>query len=183
MPYEWQQNPNAEQGYRNLERIGAGARLGLAGRMAKRGLRDFASGNYDTGIIGTMLNPIRDAYAVSQREMDRNAHMGANAFQQGAQPALMASIANTARLQNTEGLGMAMSSAVPQAYSALVNQYQGALNDKRNLQLGAYQSAMQGRLGSGQFTFKPGFWDRFSQVLGAVGQATQGVGSLATGFR
>lgn len=170
MGYVFKENPNARAGYQALEGFAGSQGLGIAGRQAKRMLRE--------GDYSMFLNPIKDSYATSQREGEREATMGGNAFQQGAQPALMAGLQSEARLRNQEGLGMALSSAMPQAFQTLSGVFQNAKNEKDQTSLSALQGAMQGRLGSGQFVNQPGFWDRFTQVLGAAGGMASGLGSM-----
>ena len=121
--------------------------LGQAGKIARKGLMGFAAGNYDSGVFGSMLNPIRDQFATSQREMDRNAAMGGNAFMVGSQPGLMAGLQNDARLANTQNMGLALGQAVPGLYSALSNQYQSAKNAADQGAIGSMSAAMNNRLG------------------------------------
>lgn len=122
--------------------------LGKAGKIAKQGLAGFASGNYDNGVFGSMLNPIRDQYATSQREMDREATMGGNALGgAGTSKPLMDALELNARNTNTQNEGLALGQAVPALYGQLSGTFQNALNAKNqgNLQAREAGTAAQGQ--------------------------------------
>jgi hypothetical protein len=149
-------------------------------RQAKGLLKQMGSGNYDN-VMGSYLSPIRDSYAVSQREGDRANMMGANALYQGSQPGLMAAIGQEGRLKNQEGLGLAMSSAVPQLYG----QAQGAFNAGRQRQLGEegirsglLTGAMQGNIAGHQLVQGPSIFGSIMQGLGQAGGLASGLGSM-----
>lgn len=107
--------------------------------------------------------------------MERDMTMGGNALVSGSQPALMASLENESRLKSQETEGLALSKAVPGLLSTLHSGLMEGVNSRRQAQLGGLQLGMQGRLGSGQYVYKPGW-------LSQVGQFASGFGSLASGF-
>ena len=148
--------------------------LGFAGRQAKGVLKHMGQGDYE-GLASSFLSPIKDQYAVNQRENERDLSMGANAFQQGAQPGLMATIGNESRLKNQEGLGMSLASAIPQLYGQMSNTFGQARQTRIGSQLQGLQSALQGKLGGNQLVTSPSI---FSQLASGA----QAAGSLAGGF-
>lgn len=179
---QWQANPNAAGsagggGYLGLEDWGANVGLGKAGKSAKNIINQMASGDYGN-LAGSLLSPIHDRYATQQRELTRNNQMGANAIYQGSQPALMAGLEDETRRQMAEGEGMAYGQAIPQLYGQATNTYQGALNQQQGSQLAAQEAALRARLGSGQYTTQPGWFDRVGQVAGLASQ----IGGMAMGI-
>lgn len=152
--------------------------LGKSGRVAKNLLGDLQSGNYE-GLAGSFLSPIKDQFAVNQRENDRSLNMGANALYQGSQPGLMAAIGNEGRLKNQEGLGMSLASAIPGLYGQASNAFQSAYNTKQGLTLDAMRAALEGKIGGNKLVTNPSMW---SSITGGLKDLMQGAGSLAGGF-
>lgn len=151
-------------------------------RQAKGLLKQLGQGNYDN-LLGSYLSPLRDQAQVNQRENERDLQMGANAFQQGAQPGLMAALGNESRLKTQEQLGMQLASAVPQLYGAA----QGAFNAGRGRQISemgldeqAREAALRGKIGGNQMTPSI-FSSTILPLLQSAGGIMGGLGSLGVG--
>jgi len=164
-----------------LQNFGSQFDLGAADygqRQAKGLMKQMGQGNYE-GLAGTFLSPIRDSYAVSQREGERSNMMGANALQQGAQPALMAAIGQEGRLKNQEGLGLALSNAVPQLYGQAQSAF-GAGRQRQISELGldldARKAALQGKIGGNQLVTGPSIFGSIMQGLGGAAGMASGLG-------
>lgn len=180
---KWMQNPNAagapgQGGYLGLEDFADNVNLGHAGKAAwKKIMSPMLAGDY-SGLVGGLLSPIHDRYATNLRESERNALSGGNAMYAGTQPALMQALQDQQRKSMAEGEGLAYGQAIPSLWESAAHTYQGALDSKRQEQLQAYQSALQGRLNSGQFVPQKSLMDKIGQVVGIASQ----VGGMAMGI-
>jgi hypothetical protein len=150
-------------------------------KQAKGIMKDIGAGDF-SGIIGTYLSPITDAYKVNQRESERDLHMGANAMYQGTQPALMAGLGQTARNQATEQLGLNLASAIPQLYGQAQQAF-GAGRQRQIAEMGldlqSLIAALQGKLGANQLQTGKSLFEQFSGAASAMGG---GAGMAALGM-
>lgn len=172
---KWIPNPNAmgapgQGGILGLEDMGNNFTLGHAGKAAWKGiLKPMMAGDY-SALAGGLLSPIHDRYAANLRESERNALSGGNALYAGTQPALMQALQDEQRRKMAEGEGLAYGQAIPSLWESAAHTYQGALDSKRQEQLQAYQSALQGRLNSGHFMPQKSILDKIGQVVGIGSQ-------------
>lgn len=146
-------------------------------RQAKQIMKGIGEGDY-SGIIGTYLNPITDAAKTSEREMERNMSMGANAMYAGTQPALMAGLQQEAKLRGQEQLGMQYAAAIPQLYGQAQQAYgagRGRQIAEMGLDLQSLIAALEGKISANKLVTGP-------SVLSQLAQAAAGAGTLAAGL-
>jgi hypothetical protein len=177
----WEATPGSTEMGNRYRQYGEGQTLGMAGKMAKAGLKQMSlgggPGGYDSGIIGNMLAPIRDQFATQSREAQRNAGMGLGAIAGGVQPGLLARQQGLLQDQIGEQMGLSLSSAVPQIYGQLSNTFQNAQNSRRNAEEFGLQGE-QSTLGMGQWRQEPSFLDKLGQITGIASQ----IGGMAMGM-
>lgn len=155
--------------------------LDFAGRQAKKGLKALGSGNYDSNeTLSGYFAPIRDMYATSQREGERNAQMGVGAKWGADNPGVAQRVTQLNEERSREAEGQAMSRMIPGLQETLGNQFNASANrrtQEEGLQLGGLTSAMDAWLRS--FYQKP---STFSQIMGPLAQGAAGAGSVLTGM-
>lgn len=153
--------------------------LGIAGKTAKRGLKALESGNYDTNpMLSGYFAPIRDMYATSQREGERNAQMGVGAKFGQDNPVLAQRITQLNEERSREGEGQAMTRMIPELYGQMSNTFENAkagYQRGEQMQGQGYQAALDAYLR--QFYQK-----QHTGILPAIAQLAQGAGSMMTGF-
>lgn len=180
MGYEWMPSPGAGLKQQFLD-YGNQANLGKAGKTAKNALSALGKGDYDSNeTISNYLAPIRDQFSTMMRDSDRSYGMGALGLAGGVQPALMARLKGLNEDQIGENMGRSMSAAIPGMYSSFSNTFQNALNSKR----GQEEFGLGGALNaanSGQMVYKKGFWDRFTDLLGAGAGIAKGAAGMFAG--
>lgn len=169
---KWTTNPFAKPGIDNIENWGKNQHIGIAGRTGRQILKQMSGGDYG-GLAGTLLSPIHDQYASEMREAIRSNSMGANAFTQGSQPALMANIEQESRRRMAEGEGMAYGQAIPALYGQAAGVFQNAKNARDQNQFNALDAGLRGRIASSQFYQNP-------STLSKIGQFANVAGSIAS---
>jgi hypothetical protein len=156
-----------------------GTTLSPVGRQAKRGLKAFKSGDYDSNpALSGYFAPIRDAYATSVREGERSATMGVGAKFGQDNPIVAQRISQLNEERAREGEGQALTRAVPALYQTMSDTFHqdAAQRDSRTAMQGqGLMAALQGYLSSFYQKQQGG-------LLPALSQAAQGAGALAAGF-
>lgn len=165
---KWVANPQAQGVGQQYKEWGEGQGLGMAGRIAKGGLKQFANGGgaggYDTGIVGNLLAPIRDAYATQQRDSARQYGMGGLGLMGGQNPNQIARLQQLAQDKIGEQQGHAYAEAVPGIFGQLSNTFQNAQQDRRQAELAGMGGQLQAA-SMGQWYQDPSFM----QKLGMIG--------------
>lgn len=163
---KWHENPNARAGFEGLEQWAGGLKLNPYSKLVKKAIN---SGDYSRMPAVQLAQSMG---AVNQRMMSRDLAMGGNAMFGSAQPALMAALGQSGRLANADQTAM-QGMAGMQGDVAL---FQADRENRRMNQRGALESALQGRLGSGQFIQKQG---QLGNMIGmAAGAFLPGLGAL-----
>lgn len=157
---------------------GINPKLGPAGRIAKRGLQALDSGEYDSDpTVSSYFAPIRDMYATSVREGERNAQMGVGAKWGADNPVLSRRVGQLNEERARESEGQAMTRMIPALHESFANTFaqakQGRMQEQ-GLQLSGLSDAMRGWLGS--FYTKP---STFSQISEPFSQLAGGAASVA----
>jgi hypothetical protein len=158
---------------------GINTSLGKAGKTAKRGLSALSEGNYDSDPnLSGYFAPIRDLYATSQREGERNAQMGVGAKWGSDNPVLAQRITQLNEERSREGAGQAMTRMIPELQGQLSNTYENARSGQRQaqgMQGQGFQAALQAWLS--QFYQK-----QHGGIIPAISGLAQGAGSMMGGF-
>lgn len=174
---KWMATPGSGALAQQYKDYGNSVGLGMAGNIAKHGLKQFANGGgekgYDTGIVGNLLAPLRDQYGTMQRESNRGYGMGALGMTGASNPAQMARLKQLGEDRIGESMGHAYAQALPGIFNSLSSTY----GDARSTRIGAEMGALQGQgqaLGMGQWVSKPSIFDNIMKV-GQLGSSIAGM--------
>lgn len=157
---------------KNVADYGANADIGYAAHRGKKMMKALDRGQYDSDpITSAAFAPIRDSYAASMDEADRDAGMGMGALQSGPQTALSRRISEIYRTKARDSMGQQEAAMLPALYNQASGAYQTGLNQQEGVQQHALDSALNGYLGS-----------FYQENHGGIVPALAGAGGAAAGL-